>query len=195
MNAINKVEKERKRGYLPWALRDVNSFCFATLLVLYARTFQVDYITSLSAKYESAQTELMKVFFWIEDFGSDFIATHLLKTFHDDPRLIFCWTIKFDSVDNLTSWAFWSGINDCVLWTGESACNIYKTSNTHGLRPSRGLVIMDTITLLFVHCKNVWSPVKMEKARPEILSKLQQSLIEIRSPWLACILDVPFPWI
>ena len=57
---------------------------------------------------------------------------------------------------------------------------------------ARGLVIMDTITLLFVHCKNVWSPVKMEKARPEILSKLQQSLIEIRSPWLACMLDVPF---
>ena len=57
---------------------------------------------------------------------------------------------------------------------------------------ARGLVIMDTITLLFVHCKNVWSPVKMEKARPEILSKLQQSFIEIRSPWLACMLDVPF---
>ena len=57
---------------------------------------------------------------------------------------------------------------------------------------ARGLVIMDTITLLFVHCKNVWSPVKMVKARPEILSKLQQSLIEIRSPWLACMLDVPF---
>ena len=57
---------------------------------------------------------------------------------------------------------------------------------------ARGLVIMDTITLLFVHCKNVWSPVKMEKARPEILSKLQQSLIEICSPWLACMLDVPF---
>ena len=45
----------------------------------------------------------MKVFFRIEDFGSDFIATHLLKTFHDDPRLIFCVIIKFAPVDNIMS--------------------------------------------------------------------------------------------
>ena len=39
----------------------------------------------------------MKVFFRIEDFGSDFIATHLLKTFHDDPRLtvLHCSTVYF----------------------------------------------------------------------------------------------------
>ena len=84
-----------------------------------------------------------------------------------------------------------------IWWTSKELyfnCYLGHTSNTHGLRPSPR--IGNNGHYYSLVCPLQECLISREdgkgKVGPEILSKLQQSLIEIRCSWLACMLDVPF---